>query len=171
VLARNALLHGVLELGERLQSERLGKIVVDRDRPGASTAFTVTAKVASFSGHGRRPIVVGELDVEGRLSPALRPTRWSSKPGMNWPEPSSSGTSSPVPPSNGVPSIVPWNEMVTRSPFSAAFGLGDERAVLLGNCLQRLIDFGVGHIGGQPVSLMVLKSASAIGGTISISTV
>ena len=44
---------------------------------------------------------------------------WSSKPGMNVPEPMVTGTSSPVPPSNGTPSIEPTNEIVTRSPLSA----------------------------------------------------
>ena len=81
------------------------------------------------------------------------------------------GTSSPEPPSNGLPSIVPWNDTVTRSPFSAPSAFGGERPVLLGDLLQRLVDLGVGHFGVSRSSLMVLKSASAIGGTISISTV
>ena len=42
---------------------------------------------------------------------------------------------------------------MTRSPFSAASRLGDERPVGVGDPLQRLVDFGIGHLGSEPLQL------------------
>ena len=76
---------------------------------------------------------------------------------MNWPAPRTSGTSSPVPPSNGVPSIEPSNRQRDAIAILRAFGLGDERPILLGDRLQGLIDLGVGHLSRQPRELDSLE--------------
>ena len=52
-----------------------------------------------------------------------------------------------------------------------AFALRAIGFVLLADARERLVDLGLGHLAGEPVSLMVLKSASAIAGTISTAIV
>ena len=64
-------------------------------------------------------------------------------------------------------------EIVTRSPVSALAPspLRQERPVLLGDALHRLVDLGSVTSATSRSSLMSLKSASSICGRISIATV
>ena len=65
VLALDALAHGVAQLGERFQSERLGELVVERDRAGRFHRLCRDRKGRVFAGDGGRRIVFGKFHVEG----------------------------------------------------------------------------------------------------------
>ena len=84
-------------------------------------------------------------------------------------EPISTGVSSPVPPSNGSPLMVPAKEIMTRSPLSAlppsAFGVKGLFCSAMRESASS-ISASATSLTGR-VSLMVLKSASSIGGTTS----
>ena len=67
---------------------------------------------------------------------------------MNW-------KASALPPSKGSPSILPSKSIVTRSPSAApsAAGALREGAALLAQDVERLVDGGLGHLGGDALDL------------------
>ena len=87
VLLLQARLDRLLELVERFEAERLGERVVDGDAGRASIDFAVTSNSASFPASLRRHSWPGNVTFTCRVSPAAMPISWSSKPGMNVPDP------------------------------------------------------------------------------------
>ena len=123
---------------------------------GVSIDLAVTSNSAVFAGErfGRIALREGHLDLARFRRPPM-PTSWSSKPGMNWLEPTLTATSSPVPPSNGVPSILPMKSITTRSPCStlapSAFAAYGRFCSAI--WFERRVDLGVGDLGDQPLEL------------------
>ena len=86
---------------------------------GSLTSCTVHSNTAALPASSDAPYSSGNETSTSFLSPALVPTSCSSKPGMNWPEPSSRSKPSPAPPSKASPSIRPIKSIFTRSPSLA----------------------------------------------------
>ena len=83
---------------------------------GSLTSCTVHSNTAALPANSDAPYSSGKETSTSFLSPALQPTSCSSKPGMNWPEPSSRSKPSPAPPSKASPSMRPIKSIFTRSP-------------------------------------------------------
>ena len=86
---------------------------------GALTSCTVTSKTLGLPASSALPYSSGNDTSTSFVSPALVPTSWSSKPGINCPDPSSNSKPSAVPPSKASPSIRPTKSILTRSPSRA----------------------------------------------------
>ena len=160
MLVLEAPLDRLLELVERFQAQRLRERIVNRDRPRRFDRLRRDVELGSLAGELRRSRSwPGNVILTSRVSPALMPMSWSSKPGMKVPDPTLTPTSPPLPPSNGSPSILPAKSMTTRSPFSTlrALPLGGERPVLLGDLVERLVDLGVGDLRDQALELDALE--------------
>ena len=88
---------------------------------GSRNSLTSTAKTAVLPAMASAGYSSGNAAVTVTESPALAPVSCSSKPGMNWPEPITSGAASALPPSNSTPSIEPVKSMISWSPSAAFF--------------------------------------------------
>ena len=71
MLARHPFLDRVLELSQRLKAERLGELIVDRNRAGGFHRLHGDGKRGVLAGERTRPIVIGKFDVEGLVVAGL----------------------------------------------------------------------------------------------------
>ena len=157
MLARDAVLHGFLEFRQQLHAQRLGKLVVDRDRARRFDRLDGDREGRVLAGEMRGAIIVGELDVEGLALAGLQPSEVVLEAGNEL-----AGAHD----ERHVLAGAAFERRALERTFKidgdavavgGAFGLGDERTILIGDRLQRLIDLFVGHLGSEPGELDALE--------------
>ena len=152
ILVGEPLLERVLQLGQILEAQLLGPVVVDGQRDGRLDLVDRDREDGVLAGDLRPAVAVreGHLDLAGlagqRAHELLLEARHHAL------EPSRSGKPLPAPPSNGVPSILPSKSIRSWSPSGRGPRLGRRLELLarLGEVLDRLLDLVGRRLGHQP---------------------
>ena len=153
------LLDHLAELGERLEAQRFGKLVVHGHRLRRLDRLHGDVELGLFAGQMGGRIGLRERHLDGRLLAGANADELLLEARDEVPEPRWSETSPPVPPWNGVPSILPVKSMMTRSPFSALapspFGANGRLCSAI--LASAFVDFGVGDLGVHALELDALE--------------
>ena len=159
MFALQAVLDAVAQLGQRLQSERLGEVVIDRDRARRLHRARRHGESGVLAGQRRRRIGVGEFDIEGPAFAGLDAGEVVLEAGdeLGRAEHDRHAFGGATLERLAVLGALERHRdpiaLFGRFGLVCRFRLGDERPVGVGDPLQRLVDFGIGHLGGEPLQL------------------
>ena len=152
VLALNAFAHRGLQLVERIQSERLGEFVVDRDRARRFDRFGGGVEHGLLSGQRRRRIILreghGDLPVLANADPDQLIFEARNEGAASDHHGDVLGGAALE--RHTVDGADERNGDAVVLLGLGALGLGGEGAVLFGDPLETLFDLLIGGIGGQP---------------------
>ena len=153
MFALQAVLDAVAQLLKRFQPERLGEVVVDRDRAGRLHRARRHGERGVLAGQRRRRIGVGEFDIEGAAFAGLDADEVILEAGNEL------GRAEHDRHAFGGTTLERLAILGAlerhRDPIAlfGRFGLGDKWPVGVGDPLQRLVNFGIGHFGSEPLQL------------------